>query len=235
MRSDVLQFRLKVYKALCASTAITLTLCVIAGSTQYWIKTTADNENAVHTGLFVESTGPYEFNCNMDMSVTECGYLKSSKATFIISCLLGLFAAVIFYSGFSRGWLSAAHFAGACACNLGQALFGIMSLVLYLYLKRSYFSHDTYNVEYPNNENSTFDWGFYLVVASTTMAFVISAAAHLIRVSESSFVSKRDEDDFEAVVSRLTGEQLGTGDDDTMKAEAPRDLAAHDDKAYMRI
>jgi len=159
-----------------ASSALTTVINVVAVSTYYWIHD--QNENI---GLFLKKSNGGQIavtDCASFMSTTECGYLSSTKIASIITILFGGFT-TIFYSlpympiqpFFTTNILSIITLSG----SLFQATFGMLTCILFIFLKADYYSDDGINRE----DDETADAGgltlyvsFILWCISTALAII---------------------------------------------------------------
>lgn len=154
---------------------VTLVGSTVSFSVSDWVKTTATDMNTVYTGLFLNN-GHHQFLCDGNMSVAECGYLKGSKASGIISGIFGLFAMLVLLRYLkAEGVVTSLGATIAGSCGFLQTAFAVICVVYYSYLKNSYFDYDDLNVEYANNESTSYERGFFLMCVVTALSFVYSA------------------------------------------------------------
>lgn len=165
-----------------ASSALTTIINVVAVSTIYWIHD--QNENI---GLFLKKSNEGNIavtDCASFMSTTECGYLSSTKIASIITILFGGFN-TIFYClpylpiqpFFTSNILSIITLSG----SLFQATFGLLTCILFIFLKADYYSDDGINRE----DDETADAGglmlyisFILWCTSTALATVVTVFSY---------------------------------------------------------
>lgn len=178
-----LQSRRRQTLILTALAFISLVLSTLCCSVDYWVTTTADSAEKEYNGLFLEN-GSNLFLCDGDMSVAECGYLQGSKSSAIISLIFGFFAVLIGikYIKFSEGFLTSLGASLVAVCGLLQSIFGIICVVYYSFLFRSYFTYDDLNVEYIDNKESSYGWAYKLQCSSVGIACVYTVALYLLFV-----------------------------------------------------
>lgn len=171
-----------------ASAALTTIINVVAVSTFYWIHD--QNENI---GLFLKKSNGGNIavtDCASFMSTTECGYLSSTKIASIITILFGGFN-TIFYClpylpiqpFFTSSILSIITLSG----GLFQAMFGLITCILFIFLKADYYSDDGINRE----DDETADAGGLMLYVSFILWCISTAIALVVTIFNYYFVQKK--------------------------------------------
>jgi hypothetical protein len=154
---------------------------VISMSVVYWVKLTVNNDDN-YSGLFLRESYEREANvaanCNSEMSETSCTYLKTAKASSIISVILG---GICLYLSFAQAYneyrtMSGLSFLISGLVSLLEFSFLIICIVTYSYYNDTYLTvTDDINVEYPPSTEAEYSWGFNLMIAAACLSFIYSA------------------------------------------------------------
>ena len=166
-----------------AFAALSVILSVVCCSVDYWVKITSDGASAQYTGLFLEN-GTHDFLCDGDMTVAECGYLQGAKSCAVISGIFGLFFVCVCtkYIHFTEGYLTSLGASLATTCGALQFVFGVMCVVYFSYLKGTYFDYDDMNVEYVDNKEAEYGYGFSLMCTTVGLTGAYTIATYVLFV-----------------------------------------------------
>ena len=171
-----------------ASSALTTIINMVAVSTFYWIHDQDEN-----IGLFLKKTNGGNIavtDCASFMSATECVYLSSTKIASIITILFGGFN-TIFYClpylpiqpFFTSSILSIITLSG----SLFQATFGLLTCILFIFLKADYYSDDGINRE----DDKTADAGGLMLYVSFILWCISTALATVVTIFSYYHVQKK--------------------------------------------
>lgn len=147
MCDTINQFAVK-YPLYGAFSALTSIIYIVAISTYHWIHDQDEN-----IGLFLKKTNGGDVvatDCASFMSTTECGYLSSTKIAAVVTILFGGINTIFYFLPylpiqpfFTSSILSIITFSG----SLFQATFGLLTLILFTFVKSDYYSDDGINRE----------------------------------------------------------------------------------------
>lgn len=145
-------------------TGVVVLVQVICIFLPYWMHIDSVETIGLFHSQHEDSSSIFETNCTDDMGELECGYIKSFQISAVITVLFGGITAFLFFisPSYSNDLVA---FLAVCGTLL-QSTFGLITWVLFLYFKNSYFDDDGVNQEYPTagESNTHFLVGFWLWV-----------------------------------------------------------------------
>ncbi len=162
------------------ATAFATILSVIAIILPYWISIKDDGHIGVYESQSEHGKGLFSTECDSEMSQIECGYLGSAKISSVVSIMFGGIATIVYF--LPPGVFTKLPAFVAVSGSLGQFIFGLITIVLFVYFKRDYFTDDGVNREYPSpdKDDLSFQVGFYLWIVATFISFVLVAWGYMI-------------------------------------------------------
>lgn len=163
-----------------AATAFATLLSIISIILPYWMKIESDGHIGVYESQSENGKSLFSTECDSNMSQIECGYLGSAKISSVVSIIFGGLATVVYYLP-PKVFTSLPAFL-AVSGSLGQFIFGLITIVLFAYFKRDYFTDDGINREYPSPDadDLSFQVGFYLWMVATIISFIVVSLGYAI-------------------------------------------------------
>lgn len=136
----------------------------------YWIHIDGQRDVGVFDSLTNDNAW-VKTKCTEYYSETECGYLKSSQVSSIVTILFGFLAAAIYFLP-PRTFSSLPSFMGVSA-SCGQFIFALMTTVIMHYFRSDYFDDDGVNREDDATGEDSFGWAYYLWIFTTVTSFLV--------------------------------------------------------------
>ncbi len=155
-------------------------LSIVAIILPYWMKIRSEGHIGVYESQDQNSNSLFATNCDSQMSQIECGYLGSAKISAVVSVLFGCIASFVYFMP-PKVFASLPAFI-AVSGSLGQMIFGIITVILFFYFKRDYFTDDGVNREYESTDKNdlSFDFGYYLWVAATFISMMVVGLGYIL-------------------------------------------------------
>lgn len=120
----------------------------------------------------------YLTKCSDEMSLAECGYLKSLQVSSVLTVLFGVFSTLIYFIPPRN--TTAVPFFLATSGNLVQCVMALMTLVIFVYFKRQYFDDDGINQEYPEPDTTAFSLVFWLWMTGFLVLSISTATSYYV-------------------------------------------------------
>ena len=163
---------------------LTTLLSILAVSTYFWMHINGTSD----IGAFDSSNqGKREYmtKCTSVMSQMECGYLHSLQVSAVLTIIFGG-TNTILYLAPPRAFATFPTFV-AVSGSMCQLAFAIITAVLFMYFKNTYYDDDGVNREYttPDADDVSYNWSYWLWVAATclTLPIVVHGYYDLYRMN----------------------------------------------------
>jgi hypothetical protein len=128
----------------------------------------------------------YASRCTDEMSMAECGYLRSLQVSSVLTILFGFFSTLVYF--IPPTTVSAVSFFLATSGNMVQCIMALLTLVIFSFFKKHYFDDDGINQEYPEPDQTTYSIVFWLWMSglivlglSTSTAYYVARASTYTR------------------------------------------------------
>lgn len=124
----------------------------------------------------------YISKCSEEMSMAECGYLKSLQVSSVLTILFGFFSTLVYF--IPPRTTTAVPFFLATSGSVVQCVMALMTLVIFSFFKRQYFNDDGINQETPQPDETSYSpvfwwWmtGLLVLSLSTCTSYYVARAS----------------------------------------------------------